>query len=60
MATNHFRLSRMIMMKVNIRYYKVATSNTSHLEAHAGSFRLLMTGAIDPYLLLLFDNQLIL
>ena len=30
-------------------YRKVASSNTSHLEAHAGLFRLLMKGIFDPY-----------
>ena len=29
---------------------KVASSNTSRLEAHAGFFRLLMMGIFDPYL----------
>ena len=32
-------------------YRKVASSNTSHLEAHAGFFRLLMKGIFDPYVL---------
>ena len=32
-------------------YRKVASSNTSHLEAHAGVFRLLMKGIFDPYVL---------
>ena len=32
-------------------YCKVASSNTSHLEAHAGFFRLLMKGIFDPYVL---------
>ena len=30
-------------------YRKVAYSNTSHLEAHAGLFRLLMKGIFDTY-----------
>ena len=30
---------------------KVASSNTSCLEAHAGFFRLLMKGIFDPYVL---------
>ena len=30
-------------------YCKVARSNTSHFEAHAGFFRLLMKGIFDPY-----------
>ena len=32
-------------------YRKVASSNTSRLEAHAGFFKLLMKGIFDPYLL---------
>ena len=30
---------------------KVASSNTSRLEAHAGFLRLLMKGIFDPYVL---------
>ena len=33
------------------RYRKVASSNTSRLEAHAGFFRFLMKGIFDPYVL---------
>ena len=40
-----------------INYRKVASSNTSRLEAHAGFFRLLMKGIIDPYVLWLFDKK---
>ena len=32
-------------------YCKVANSNTSCLEAHAGFFRLLIKGILDPYVL---------
>ena len=32
-------------------YRKIPSSNTSHLEAHAGFFRLLMKGMFDPYVL---------
>ena len=32
-------------------YRKVASSNTSRLEAHVGFFRLLMKGIFDPYVL---------
>ena len=32
-------------------YRKVASSNTSRLEAHAGYFKLLMKGIFDPYVL---------
>ena len=30
-------------------YHKVASSDTSHLEAHAGFFRLLMKGIFDSF-----------
>ena len=30
-------------------YHKVASSNTSRLEAHAGFFRLVIKGIFDPY-----------
>ena len=33
------------------KYHKVASSNMSGLEAHAGFFRLLMKGIFDPYVL---------
>ena len=39
-------------------YSKVASSNTSHLEAHAGFFRLFMKGIFDPYVLRPFDKKL--
>ena len=42
-----------------INYGKVASSNTSCLEAHAGFFRLLMNGIFDPYVLWPFDKKLI-
>ena len=35
----------------NLIYRKVASSNTSRLEPHAGFFRLLMKGIFDPYVL---------
>ena len=40
-------------------YRKVASSNTSRLEAHAGFFRLLMKGIFNPYVLRPFDKKLI-
>ena len=41
-------------------YRKVASSfNTSRLEAHAGFFRLLMKGIVDPYVLWPFDKKFI-
>ena len=36
---------------VDVAYRKVASSNTSRLEAHAGFFRLLMKGIFNPYVL---------
>ena len=41
------------------KYRKVASSNTSCLEAHASLFRLLMKGIFEPYLLLAFDKKLV-
>ena len=41
-------------------YCKVASSNTSRLEAHPGFFRLLMKGIFDPYVrsnLQLYDKK---
>ena len=35
-------------MYIQYTYHKGASSNTSHLEAHAGFFRLLMKGILDP------------
>ena len=32
-------------------YRKVASSNTSHLEAYAGKYRLLLKGIFDTYVL---------
>ena len=32
-------------------YRKIASSNTSRLEAHVGFFRLLMKGIFGPYVL---------
>ena len=40
-------------------YRKVASSNTSRLEAHAGFFRLLMKEIFDAYILWPFDKKLI-
>ena len=37
------------LKKNHITYLKVVSSNTSHLEAHAGFFRLLMKGIFYPY-----------
>jgi hypothetical protein len=40
-----------ILKLPNCSYCKVASSNTSRLEAHEGFFRLLMKGIFYPYLL---------
>ena len=40
-------------------YRKVTSSNLSHLETHAGFFRLLMKGIFDPYVLGPFDEKFI-
>ena len=38
---------------------KVPSFNASHLEAHAGFFRLLMKGIFDLYVVWPFDKKLI-
>ena len=40
-------------------YRKVASSNKSRLETHAGFFRLLLKEIFDPYVLRPFDKKLI-
>ena len=40
-----------ILDPINTVYRKVASSNTSRLEAHESFFRLLMKGIFDPYVL---------
>ena len=40
-------------------YRKIASSNTSRLEAHVGFFRLLMKGIFGPYVLWPFDKNVI-
>ena len=48
-----------IFLPLLLIYRKVASSNTSRLEAHAGFFRLLMKGIFDPYVLCHFDKKFI-
>ena len=43
----HYKYGRCLMF-MYAKYRKVVISNQSHLEAHAGFFRLLMKGIIDP------------
>ena len=45
-----------LILKFLDTYRKVASSNTSCLEAHAGFFRWLMKRIFDPYVLWPFDN----
>ena len=40
-------------------YRKVASSNMSRFEAHAGFFRLFMKGIFDPYIMSPFDKKFI-
>ena len=54
-----WRIFFYILNQVNWIYRKVASSNTSHLEAHAVFFRLLMKGSFDLYVLWPFDKKLI-
>ena len=46
-------------MNQNFSYHKVASSNTSRLEAHSGFFRLIMKGIFGPYVLWPLDKKLI-
>ena len=39
------------LKKNHITYSKVVSSNTSHLEAHAGFFRFVKQDIFDPYVL---------
>ena len=49
---NHLiRLGIIGDLSENLIYRKIASSNTSHLEAHAGFFRMLVKGIFDPYVL---------
>ena len=48
-----------IMIVRKIEYRKVASSNTSHLGAHAGFFKLLMERIFDPCVLWPFDKKCI-
>ena len=45
----HCKIVGQFHFKVAFEYRKVASSNMSRLEAHAGFFRLLMKGIFDPY-----------
>ena len=64
-----FRICLFVCSRVRVRYEpwalfvlayrKVASSNTSRLEAHAGFFRLVMKEIFDPYVLWPFDKKLI-
>ena len=49
LTTKYFHLCTNAI--INFKYRKVASSNMSRLEAHAGFFRLLMKGIFDPYVL---------
>ena len=46
-------------LKPHSKYHKVASFNTSRLDAHAGFCRLLMKRIFDPYVLWPFDKKLI-
>ena len=50
---------RLNIIHIEKYYRKVASSNMSCLEAHAGFFRLLMKGIYGPYALWPFDKKLI-
>ena len=40
---------KVAIISMKWKYHKVASSNTSRLEAHTGFFRLLMKWIFDPY-----------
>ena len=46
-----FNRGRDLKFGAPLRYRKIASSNTSRLEAHIGFFRLLMKGIFGPYVL---------
>ena len=46
-------------VKLSSYYRKIASYNTSCLEAHVGFFRLFMKGIFGPYVLLGFEKKLI-
>ena len=48
----HGKMDLVVLVFRPNTYHKVASSNTSRLEVHAGFFRLLMKGIFDPYDLL--------
>ena len=54
-----FRFELSLFCQTSSNYRKVASSNTSCLEGHAGFFKLLMKGIFDPYVLSSFDKKLI-
>ena len=50
--STHFQQKKILLKKrADLNYLKVARFSTSHSEAHAGFFRLLMKGISDPYVL---------
>ena len=62
--TWHDRQASWLVLYCSIRftkliYHKVVSSNTSHLEAHAGIYGLLMKGIFDAYVLWPFGKKLI-
>ena len=46
-----------VLNKRNSSYRKVASSNTSRLEAHTGIYRLLMKGIFDAHVLRPFAKE---
>ena len=50
-ACTHVDAFCSITVRSGITFCEVAISKTSHLEAHAGFFRLLIKGIFDPYVL---------
>ena len=53
-----FWILLLLNFEILFRYHKIASSNTSCLEAHVGFFRLLMKGIFGPYVLWPFEKKL--
>ena len=54
-----FWILLLLNFEILFRYRKIASSNTSRLEAHVGFFRLLIKGIFGPNVLWPLDKKLI-
>ena len=51
--------TKRILAYLQLKYCKVASSNTSRLEEHDGSSRLVMKGIFDPHVVWHFGKKLV-